>query len=545
MEKVEFGQIIVSEIDRLKKEYDALKNKVSFLEKINSASNQDEINATNYRINLIGKKLDRIYLIVGIEAKIRYEKMSETELQSIKDDDINTRTKDLENDRQKYNENEKLIGQLRGQLNELAMKGDFSPVAMENGKKIQNEIDFLNNQNYKVREEITKKEQELQEIKYRSLEDLRKKLIEDNGITLDVDEFIKLNENSIPIATMAEDRTKAVELAQTRGSYNSIKKNKEQLKVSNTYRLSDLPKDAMAEIAREFRQNSNWIEISDPERLEALLNILKNHIASQKAILQNEYTDKNLKPIIGVFITNGSANPDIEYIEEFYKNHPDYRCMEKVNGLKEAIQERDRQNKKLFKTGVTKDIINGLNSDIAFTSQSLLVTIARYYEKRFNFHYFNSINSAITNTLNLSSHEEVKKSIERALKNIEQYEKAIADLEKQIEQHKNQIKSKSDDLEKEKNDALEKIKELTGREEKYVNSVGDQFEHVTDEAAQGYKVQLLKNIQVAAQKEADIKEAELKGMTLDQLYEWKKQLTENKAQEIAPNEATEETPKHL
>ncbi len=533
-----FVTIISTEVEKLQQQEKELTNKVQFLEK--TGATPKEIEAAKYELSVVVKKLYRIRNLVGIEAVARIRSMSDVELEAYKKDQVEYHELLIVRIKSEIASQEAEKKELNEELEELAKKGDLSEEAVKKGKLLREKLTDLEISIVDTKARLELEERVLQEMKEWTLERVRADLMPQNAPNQNIDDLIQIGQADLGVAEIGEDYEKAEKLAGLRRSYLYQQSELRQAGIQRTYIINKLPKTIQSLLADTLGDKSDistfCIKVSDPKRLIELLNKARAFFNEQKRIFEEEYTLENLEPLVGKNnINNITADVDFEYLEKY----EELIGKDSLEQLRSFVKERDLLSRKLFKTSRVKSDIAVLDSDIRMCQFKMYEKIIKYYESKFNFNYFKG-DFIYERSLDFSSKKNLVSSLESIAAIVEQVEQEYDNIQEEALKHQQALDEKKKEISEKMENIVQQIKELTGREEKYVYSGQNQLDNIANETSLGYQTQVLQTVKEEAQKQSDEKEAELRSITLAQLYEMRKQLTEQKQEEPVQEEPIQE-----
>ena len=280
---------------------------------------------------------------------------------------------------------------------------------------------------------------------------------------------------------------------------------------------------------------------------------------------RKQFTSEKLSGLIGKFDEDGKVKDSslVNVDMDFLKLHKDKLQPSTLEDLQNLVNERSKLSDKKVKTEVINQKIRELDEQIKEKQSKIYKEIIGWYLKydadTKDFHD-SSVPFALNFDVSMFSHKNilyeylnaVNDSFKYIIESVKIYDSSLEAYKKEYESYKE--KKKQDDLriepiKQEMLNVIQQIKQLVGPEldetvEKAIESA-IMDEDPLDTIAKLKADELLKNIQInarkAAQKQSDMEEAKIKGITLEELYEerktsaLKKALTDGDGENIGTN----------
>ncbi len=290
-------------------------------------------------------------------------------------------------------------------------------------------------------------------------------------------------------------------------------------------KVDQVLQNAGIKLSDDFFDNDYNIKDFDPLFLQ--ISECEERIKKIRKILKTEFTDDKLSKL--VFDKN--EVDDVEIDMDFLKIHSDKVDKEDFKNLKLNIDKTNKLLNRIFKTKANNERIENLKSLAKQDYIYIINKIIHWYETEF-YKLFKSRNELTLDSF--KNFETLKHSLNRA-------ELQIGIIQAKLEDFKNDVYIKKFEmgLQKELNE-----KEIEKISKKIVEAIGEQFYELdinklidsdicrmTDKIQNAhilkYKLELLNLIFIKVQKQADIKEAELRGITVEELSILKNQNSQN------------------
>lgn len=539
MTKEEYLSIVDKEVDRLKEEKQKLEKRIRFLEFLDGNESK-ELKEAGYQLDVVLKKLDGLAKFIKVESRIRIEAMSEVELNQYRDklaDDskktVNALNEEIENA-------QKTIAELKESLEALVNGGDLSEQALSQARNLKINIKLKEDNLEGVIKHREREEQEIERINQMSPDKVRETLLKEIPNTFDINRFIEYNEENNLDAVIGSDYDKAKKLAQLRRNINALIADYNNLRIHKNYFISDLPCRAAYMIRLEYHEKDGKspITVDYPERLMRVVQEAINAFQKQKEKYESIYTLDNLLPLIGKNQVGNidTYNIDMDYLVKKCNNE---QYEEELRILQDHIAERDKLEKKIIKTRQTKDEITNHNMEISGILQDLYTVLYKdnVHAMEINFYQTGqeiSINNSTELTSDdMSSEQKLRERLDKIKKGIEKAEKNLNGFRDLVQRNLDEYNRIREIKLEERKKAEKELEELTGKKALEYPSTENGIARVASDVSVSYQTNLLKQIKEEAQKQADAKEAEIRKISLEELYNLRKQVIEqNNEQEV-------------
>ena len=264
---------------------------------------------------------------------------------------------------------------------------------------------------------------------------------------------------------------------------------------------------------------------------------IENDFYENKQQIQELYSLENLKPLIGKNkIENMPLTPNFDELQRYYDmmhfDHID------LTSFKETVKKRDMLARKFIKTPANKRELEDLNSDIKYRQRSHYDTIINWLEGKCQFIAYEKYEFEDKHLLDFTDQSSLDKSLSFIHERVDKIEKALERVHNTFRDHQTAIEERKQEIKDEMEEIHKKIVELTHKEDKVAFESGITNQPLTDkmldaqrewnvikEAGEGYKAEMLQKVKEEAQNQADQKEAELRNVSLEELYAMRKNLT--------------------
>ena len=256
-----------------------------------------------------------------------------------------------------------------------------------------------------------------------------------------------------------------------------------------------------------------------------MLKIIENYQASfaeRKAVFNKIFNEEELSELYKIDFANDNI--------EFYDKHSDKLKGDELDNLKELIEKRNaltaKLSKQLFKSKQLKGEIASVNEQIKEQQDRLYNQVLTWYESS----SANFKDIGVTYSIHFKSGiASMKSDLKDNQERIEEIENAVNETKERIQT----IKDKYDEIAKHKEENRKKleeqIRELAGEEFKdthiqiYEETVEQNLDSIQHCESLAYVKKIVNKVEREAQNLADIKEAKLRGITLEQLLQEKQQ----------------------
>ena len=547
MTKDEFLSMLNEELENLDQEYKTTSQKVEYFRTINSSGK--ELRETEYQLQALAQKNYTLGELVTLPAYARVQVMSDIEIGEYKKEKVEELELKIKEIESKEKQETAKLSQLKSEQEQLIIQcggltGNERDRAIYRGQQLSEEISRydINNQygvfaSLKKEKEEIRKQQEL--IKNMSSQEIKQQLSQKikNSYTLaqrvewtknPIDEFIELQ------ASVAADPEKAQQMANLLTAYKQL--SNEQQKISGKLYLGyGLPKSLEKDLTKySYNYDSSTNEVFKPDKLMEIVQEFVGLFEQAKANFNEQFTEQKLSKLVGKEYGIESSEVDIDFL----KQHTDKLVDGELEHLQSLVEQRNKLLKKIFKTKDTKWEIENLNNKIKQEQSTIYGEIIGWYKSR------SKDLLGITYGLNFVNLEILQDSLKSCKKDIDRSEQSINEVKEEIQKAKVEMEQKRQNYETKKTELAQRIRALGG--EKYKETkispsidVKNNLSSIANAQRIVYEREIVNRVQQEAQKQADIREAELRGITLEQLLQMKQQamgnepIIENNEEEVS------------
>lgn len=279
--------------------------------------------------------------------------------------------------------------------------------------------------------------------------------------------------------------------------------------------------------------------VSNPDRLMETVQEIERTFEEAKITFDTQFTREKLYRLM-------EESSDVKFTvksrTEALKLHADKLDASALENLQNLVERRDKLSKKIFKGKKTKQEIESLNTQIEQEQSKMCQEIRNwYYSQAEKLQNILGINYA---SIRFSNSQTVEEYLKSCIEKIEKSSSEIADLKSNIQKAKEEMEQQYQNYEAQKNDIIMQIKACGGENFKNINIDGIRFSNNLNDnlnsiaSAPSYINQqsLINEVMQEAQRQADIKEAELRGITVEELMQMRKQENTVEEQRETENE---------
>ena len=552
MTKEEFERTFSDKLESLYSKREKLKARLDYIKKIDpyGYSDQEQIKK---ELDSINKEISLIQNLIYLPIYERIMASSDEEIAAYKEE----RKKDID---LKISSVEAKISLIQKEIENLNSKEEENIEKFSKADNKQQEAALLE-EGKKIISERIQKEEEIEKLN-KELEDRKKtKEIFDSKTPSELKEEMAAginNEHSSQIFVMNntvqgikanENDSTTKLLASLNGNQEKIDALKQALNRLLTFRKSgsskvDFPLYYISQLKIAGQIEKEWyydgFKVHSKKNLDDILEKLEKYekeVLEQKELFDKEFTEEKLKPIYDLEEKSRREQEDTVDLVYLRSN------IDKLGSAGEAelsdlislINQKEALEKKRFKTRSVKEDIEILKEEIKKQEDKLYRKIYAWYE---------STRASKMPEL-VSSLDSPSYNLERFIKNAQ--EKANEKLESisKFKQHVLETKAKADkrDIEREetRKRIIADILAIVGPEfkeedipyfsdENGINDLDSLVKYASLKLETGKAITEIKQ---EAQRQADAKEAEIKGITVEQLLELRKQAEAAKASQQA------------
>ncbi len=532
MTKEEFVSMLNSELENLEQEYKFARQTVEYFKTINSGGK--ELQEAEYRLKVVQKKFDALRGFVDLPAYARIQAMSDIEIEEYKKEKIEELELKINEIEAREKQEKVKFSQLKAEQEQLIAKignlfGNERDNAIYRGQQLAvklSEYDINNQWGVfaNIRKEIDKVRMQQEQIKAMSSQEIKQQLSSKINKSNDLAQRIEWTKDPIEASeklksSVALDPEKAQRMANLLTDYRKLSDEQSQIEV-----YMDLGYGLPRELEKKLIQYKSYYDsrknkAHNPDKLMELVQEYEGSFEQAKANFNKQFTEQKLLKLIGTEYSMESSEVDMEYLQQ----HTDKLGDGELEHLQNLVEQRNKLSNKIFKTKDTKFEINNLNDRIKSEQLKIYKEIKGWYESQSK--ELLGIRSGIL----YYSLDAFRYSLEECKKDIRSSEQAIAQVKENIQKAQVVMNQQIQNLETKKSEIAQQIRALGGEKYKETDipyalySKETNLESIVDAQNRFYKRDVVDRVQQEAQKQADIREAELRGITIEQLLQMKQQ----------------------
>lgn len=522
MTKDEFLSMISSELEILKKEYQSAKQRAEYFRLIDHQAK--EYREAFYQFKVVSEKIHMIEDLVSLPAYARIQAMSDAEVEEYKKDkteELKLKIKEIESKEQQAKEK---LSLLKSEQEELiaqfgSLTGSKRDENILRGKQLAKELYEYDADNQfgifaKLKKELEEVKKQQEKIETMTQQEVRQQLSSEIKFVDKIAKEVELTKKSIDASKIKSlDPQKALSMTDLTKSYYKLVDKQTHVKNVVTIDQTRLPYALIEKIGMSSHYDRYLgTQVIDPEVL--MEKVQKFEDDFEKVCAQ--FTKEKLFKLV-----DKRGIDSIEVDIDFLQQHADkLRTESELSSLQDSIKERNKLSKKTFKTKDVKHRIENLNYMIREAQRKAYEEIILWYIYRSREFLKVSI------SFDAFSSNQFKYTFEKFEESFGEIRHIISELKEKIQKVKSETKKQIEQYEEEKNDIIKQIRELGGeRYEKIVTPSDniDSLELIAFDKAIAYENDVVDKVQQEAQKQADIKEAELRGITVEQLLQMRQQ----------------------
>ena len=572
MTKDEFLSILNNELENLERELQAAKQKADYFQQIDHSSFLPALKETQeaeYQYGIFSGKVGALRKSITFYAYERIQVMSDAEIDEYKKEKVNELELKIREIEIQEEQAKTKLDQLREEQDQLIaqfgnLSGDERDRIIRRGQQLSEEIrkyDVNVFPSLKRKIEGIKEQQE--QIKTMISQEIKQQLLSEiDQRDLSAIESSKYRIGSIDATTklqssVASDLEKAQQMADLLTEYKRL--SKETSEKLYPVRCPNIIKERLGDYYDFYlplRYYGDGYAIPAPE-LDGLMENVKKIESSfkeEKTIFEEQFTEQKLSRLFAGQLSNWDpVNPevDIELLwQHIDKLHAGSINDSELEDLQKLAERRDKLSKKIFKRKKTKEEIKALNDQIKSKQNKMFDTIICEYKKQLGTllgekgKYHPSNLDYMFNARNMQAGKiDIREILRDCKQDIDFKEKAITEFREDVAKSQEDLEHKKQNNESRMAVIAEQIRTLGGEEYKDVDLsfASDSYEENLRKITSAQSDIELKNAVdralSEAQRQADIKEAELRGITVEELMQMRKQ--ENTVEEQRETEEEE------
>lgn len=542
MTKEEFLSMLNSELENLEKDYKTAIQRADYFRMVDSRGT--EFQEADYQLNIVQAKINALRNLVNLPAYARIQAMSDVEIEEYK----KGKTEELElkvKEFQAREEQEKAkLSQLKAEQDQLvaqfgSLSGSERDSAIYRGQQLTEEIRRYDVNNKwgvfaDIKSKIDEVRKQQEEIQTMTSQAIKQQLSSEMKESFELAQAIERTRKPIDASTelsasVASDPKKARQMANLLAFYSSLS-DASQIK-GRLYLPYDLPKVLEIRFEHNYHYNSRTHEVDNPDDLMELVQEFEKEFEQAKTSFSEQFTEQKLSKLVGHEFGIISSEVDMEFLQQ----HTDKIYDGELALLQSLVEQRNELSKKIFKTRDTKREIESLNDQIIRKQDDIYEEIVGWYkiQSKDFFGIFLGIKASVA----FNNLEALQDSLKRCKEDIVYSEQAITKVKERIQEEKAKMEQQRQSNEARKAEIAQQIRALGGEEHKETDIpyASDRADYNLEDIVRGqgivYHRDVINRVQQEAQNQADIREAELRGITVEQLLQMRQQAMVETAEE--------------
>jgi len=513
----EFNLIICKLEEKLISEREEILKKIEYYNQVDTES--DELKKLKYQLALANDKIKMVKEIIDLPRYARYDAMSDTELEEYKRNRMTILNCTIDSLTYKINSEKSRILDLRMEQDDIATRYGATDKKEEKEsfiKKGNNIKKTIENSNKLIQEYYKKQEEKIKErelFKGKSYDEIKDELKKSCNFNLSNLSKINISNSLIKLmASVADDYDKSMKLSNLLYEYNKCSSCTQTITIETFYTSIRNLDDSLTG-GRFPRFKTNDCTRDELNEMYNYIQGLENRIEGKEAIFNRIFKkDKFLKLMDA---KDKKINIDESFITYFKDELPYEQTIFNLKILvntKENKEQELKKNRFIFNKHKIYTDISEIEKEINDLKEEIINNIIAFYMKesrKLNLGEpsFKNINSAIKYLNDCQKYfDEQKDCLNNTLKLLANYSKMLTQKEQKQNQELSDIKEKIKELSSvEFNDG-----DLKSQEISYIGMI-------SKASALDHRSTLIETILLEAKDLADKKEAELKGITIDEL----------------------------
>lgn len=543
MTKDDFLNMMNSELESLENEYEAIRQWSDYYRSLDV--NGKEYQEASYQLMLCEKKIDRIKRLINLPIYVRIQAMSDIEIEEYKKDKIAELELKIEEIVAREKHAKEKLSQLGVKRSEIlaqfgSLSDDERECAIYEGRQIQDEINRYNINNpggvfAALQNEIQDIKNMQQQIKNKTSQVVKEEFlaeIEEHHISESVISEASKDkgvEAKLLVATAA-DPEKAHQMAKLLAEYKKLSDPKTlyvRMKFDRDTRL-EFPKKLTERLmgTRYYDLISKELVLSNPDKLIEIVTEFEKNYNFAKNIYMNQFTEQKL---FGLVDRVDCSKVDMPFLRQ----HQDKLGAGKLEYLQILVAQREKYLEKKFKTKGTKREIESLNDLIQQELVAIYGEILGWYQ------LLNGGILGLKSDISFDSLYSLKYSLGKAAADIDKTQQLLDSLKKYLQSMKLEMEQTSSVYETRRQEIAEQIRVLAGPEFTGADipiplrgNNQDILDIIASQSSSDYQDNLVDSVQQEARYQADRKEAELRGITVEQLLRMRQEVSQMNHQKM-------------
>jgi hypothetical protein len=532
MTKEEFLSMLNTELENLEKDYQTARQRVEYFRAVNSRGK--EFQEAEYQLKMVQQKVNALRRLVTLPAYARIQAMSDAEIEEYKKGKIKELELKIKEIQAREEQEKAKLSQLKAEQDQLmAQFGSLSRSerdrAIYRGQQLTAEISRYDVNNQwgvfaEIKREIDEVRKQQEQIKAMTSQEIKQQLSSEMKESHDLAQTIEWTRNPIDASTeleasVASDPEKAQQMANLLTYYGRLSDEQSQIK-GRMYLAYGLPKvleKKLTEYSYYYISRTN--EVHNPDKLMESVQEFEGSFEQAKASFNEQFTEQKLSKLVGREYGMDSSEVDMGFLQQ----HTDKLGDGELDHLQSLVEQRNKLSKKIFKTRDTKWEIENLNNRIKQEQSKIYKEIIGWYESQ------SKDLLGISYGVQFYSLEALQDSLKRCKEDIGRSEQAITEVKERIQKAKAEMEQQKQSYETRKTETAQQIRALGGERHKetdipYASERADyNLNQIANAQNRVYQRDVVDRVQQEAQNQADVREAELRGITVEQLLQMRQQ----------------------
>ena len=553
MTKEEFESIFSRRLEELQKELEKVNAKIEYEHAL--WGTYGETYDAEVRKEALQYEINYIEEFINIPAYERIMAMSDAEIEAYKkekiegfDSKIETLTAKIEKEKEEVKELEKLDE--ANALKYAEAKDDFEKKQiLSEGRKIADKISALKDTIAKDSSEIGQLGGRRAKMFSKTSDEVKQMFVDKltlgdyaakQSLTMARMKNDNVDSQDRLLASVNGDPEKTEALINALSNLSSIRENSYPYMKKVTIKIGDLPYD-LQRLIKDAKSIETVRSVEDIDKILDVINKYLNEMSEESKLIHTQFTDEKMRPIFG--IGEQAMREDTEEVNfDFLEKHIDKINQKDIEYLKALTEEKKKWDRKRFKTKNVRDELEYINTQIKAIRDKAYYRIERWYEKTYETKLPKSTRDRGPYTSSTIGSDYIIR-IDELIKNVNSRMMTIEKVKTEIENAKERREAEIAAYEASYTKAQDRVLEIVGPDftRKDIPHIDQNriFELRTRIETSAFRVktaETVKDVKQEAQKQADEKEAELRGITLEQLMQLRAQATAAKeAQEPTNN----------
>ena len=532
MTKEEFLSMLNTELENLEKDSQSARQRVEYFRAVNSRGK--EFQEAEYQLKMVRQKVNVLRRLVTLPAYARIQAMSDAEIEEYKKGKIEELELKIKEIQAREEQEKAKLSQLKAEQDQLmaqfgSLSGSERDRAIYRGQQLTAEISRYDVNNQwgvfaNIKREIDEVRKQQEQIKAMTSQEIKQQLSSEMKESYNLAQTVEWTRNPINASTeleasVASNPEKAQQMANLLTYYRRLSDEQSQIK-GRMYLGYGLPKVLEKKLTEySYYYNSRTNEVNNPDILMETVKEFEGSFEQAKTSFNEQFTEQKLSKLVGR--EYGMDSPEVDM--EFLQQHTDKLGDGELDHLQSLVEQRNKLSKKIFKTRDTKWEIENLNNRIKQEQSKIYKEIIGWYESQ------SKDLLGISYGVQFYSLEALQDSLKRCKEDIGRSEQAITEVKESIQKAKAEMEQQKQSYETRKTEVAQQIRTLGGEKHKETDIpyASDRTDYNLEEIANAqslvYYRDVVDRVQQEAQNQADIREAELRGITVEQLLQMRQQ----------------------